>query len=450
MPSSNHPAAAIAAPLPASPPATSRRHWLKSLGGASVAGVLGSQLVACGGGSGSSGGFLPFASAAPPPAPPGDTPTLPAKALFPGVADRVYLNGAADHPWNQYATDALSSYAQSKLSLASGSATATAKFAALINADADEIAYVPSTSMGEYLVTRALGLPESGGRVVTDALHFVGSFYMYEQYRLRGLDVLTVPMDANHRIALADLDKAISPGTKLVAISHVSLYNGFTHDLKAVCDLAHSRGALVYVDLIQSAGAVQVDVKAAGVDFAGCGTYKWLMGDFGFAFLYVRKSLLPKLQRPWYGYRQTRNFAAPILHVYPLDPPGSVPYESVQIDSVSGYFSGSFPASSIEAACAASIDWIQSVGVDKIQAWRKPMTDALQTGLRAKGFQVVTPPDSSSPIVTFAYANAAQLASRLAPDKIEITLRANHARISPSVYNDMNDIARFLAAIGTP
>jgi len=41
-------------------------------------------------------------------------------------------------------------------------------------------------------------------------------------------------------------------------------------------------------------------------------------------------------------------------------------------------------------------------------------------------------------------------ASRLAPDKIEITLRANHARISPSVYNDMNDIAKFLAAIGTP
>lgn len=85
MPSSNHPAA-TAAPLPTdipTPPATSRRHWLKSLGGASVAGVLGSQLVACGGGSGSSGGFLPFASAAPPPASPSETPTLPAKALFP-------------------------------------------------------------------------------------------------------------------------------------------------------------------------------------------------------------------------------------------------------------------------------------------------------------------------------------------------------------------------------
>lgn len=60
------------------------------------------------------------------------------------------------------------------------------------------------------------------------------------------------------------------------------------------------------------------------------------------------------------------------------------------------------------------------------------MTDALQSGLRAKGFQVVTPPANNSAIVTFAYANAAQLAPRLAPAKIEITLRADHARISPS------------------
>ncbi|CAN7755169.1 aminotransferase class V-fold PLP-dependent enzyme [Variovorax sp. LjRoot130] len=430
-------------------PATSRRRWLKTVGSASVAGVLGGQLAACGGGGGGSGGILPIgtATAAEPPA---STPTLPAKALFPGVADRIFLNGAADHPWNTYAKDALASYAQSKTTLAGGSATATAKFAALINADADEVTYVPSTSMGEYLVTKALGLPESGGRVVTDALHFVGSFYMYEQYRLRGVNVITVPMDADYRISLSALDAAISPGTKLVAISHVSLYNGFTHDLKAVCDLAHSRGALVYVDLIQSAGNMPIDVKAAGVDFAACGTYKWLMGDFGFAFLYVRKSLLPQLQRPWYGYRQTRNFAAPILHVYPLDPPGSVPYESVQINSVAGYFMGSFPASAVEAACAASIDWIQSVGPGKIQAYRKPMTDALQNGLRARGFQVVTPTDSNSAIVTFAYLNASQLAPRLAPAKIEITLRANHARISPSVFNDMSDIDKFLAAIGTP
>lgn len=176
---------------------SSRRHWLKSLGGASVATAFGAQLAGCGGGSG--GSFLPTASAAthdPAPA----TGELPAKALFPGVADRIFLNSAADHPWSQLAADASTAYAKGKLGLNGTNATASAKFAALINADADEIAYVPSTSMGEYLVTQALGLPQSGGRVVTDALHFTGSFYMYEQYKARGVDVVTVAMDAGCRI----------------------------------------------------------------------------------------------------------------------------------------------------------------------------------------------------------------------------------------------------------
>ncbi|WP_354448536.1 aminotransferase class V-fold PLP-dependent enzyme [Ottowia thiooxydans] len=413
-----------------------RRSFFKKAGGATLATSLLTQVSACGG-----GGVMSSAEA---------STILPAKAMFPGVAGKVFLNSAADHPWNQAATDALKKYGEAKLSLASGSVSATARFAQLINADADEVTYVPSTSMGEYLVTKAMGLPESGGRVVTDALHFVGSFYMYEQYKKQGLDVVTVKMDGEYRISMSDMATVITPGTKLVAVSHVSLYNGFTHDLKALCDLAHSRGALVYVDLIQSAGVVPIDVKAMGVDFAACGTYKWLMGDFGFAFLYVRKSLLPQLKRPWYGYRQTRNFAAPILHVYPLDPPGVVPYESEQINSVAGYFMGSFPASAVETACAASLDWIQSVGVNAIQSYRQPMLQALQSGLRSKGFQVVTPPDSTSPIVTFAYQDAARLSPRLAAANVVITLRANHARISPSVFNDMSDIQTFLNAVGTP
>jgi selenocysteine lyase/cysteine desulfurase len=410
----------------------SRRELFRA-GSASLAAALMSQVTGCGG-----------ADAQP------LTPVLPAKTAFPGVADRIYLNAAADHPWHVDSSAALKAYADSKLGGFGAGTSALAKFAALIHAEADEVTYVPSTSMGEYLVTKALGLPESGGRVVTDALHFVGSFYMYEQYRLAGLDVVTVNMDAEHRISIADMDRAITTNTKLVAISHVSLYNGFTHDVKAVCDIAHSRGALVYIDIIQSAGSIPVDVKAMGVDFAGCGTYKWLMGDFGFAFLYVNKALLPRLKRPWYGYRQTRNFANPILHVYPLDPPGTVPYESVQIDSVAGYFMGSFPATAVEAACSASLDWIQGVGVEQIEAYKQPMLARLQEVLRQRGWQVVTPPDTRASIVTVAYPNASQLESRLSPHKIEITLRGNSARVSPSVYNDMDDIEAFLAAIGSP
>jgi selenocysteine lyase/cysteine desulfurase len=418
---------------------TTRRGLFKMAGGLSLAAALG-QLGALSG----------EAVAANPPG----TLRLPAKGEFPGVLDEVFLNGAADHPWPRGAWDAITAYAKGKMGLSGGGASGLSKFATLINARSNEVTYAPSTSMGEYLVNKALGIPEVGGRIVTDALHFIGSFYMYEQFGKQGMDVVTVRMDPNdYTISLEDMDAAITPDTKLVAISQVSMVNGFEPDVKAICDIAHSRGALVYVDLIQAAGTVPVDVKATGVDFAGCGTYKWLMGDFGFAFLYVKSALLPQLQRPWYGYRQTSNFVNPKTNIYPFDPgfpDGNPPYQSVQNNSVSGYFSGSFQAQAVEAACSYGIQWLLDLGVENIQAYRQPMIDTIQMEMRRRGFIPMTPLGTKSPIVSFAYQNANQLAPRLVAKNIIITFRTNFFRISPCVFNDMNDIDVFLSAIGNP
>ena len=67
-----------------------------------------------------------------------------------------------------------------------------ARFATLINAKPFEISFIQSTMMGENLVVSGLGLPQAGGNVVTDALHFDGSMYLYGSLKARGLDVRTV------------------------------------------------------------------------------------------------------------------------------------------------------------------------------------------------------------------------------------------------------------------
>src|SRR4029453_15585675 len=54
-------------------------------------------------------------------------------------------------------------------------------------------------------------------------------------------------------------------------------------------------------------GAGPFDVKATGVDFAACSTFKWLMGDFGIGFLYAREDLLDRIRRPVMGYYQAPN-----------------------------------------------------------------------------------------------------------------------------------------------
>src|SRR6185503_9530098 len=138
--------------------------------------------------------------------------------------------------------------------------------------------------------------------IVTDELHFEGALVHLLELQKRGADVRIVKQKGG-RIDMADMARVVDRKTKLVEVSFVSMYNGFQHDLKAVCDLAHAHGAYVYADIIQGVGAVPFDVRATGVDFAATSTYKWLMGDFGLGFLFVREALLGTvIQRPHVSY----------------------------------------------------------------------------------------------------------------------------------------------------
>lgn len=159
----------------------------------------------------------------------------------------------------------------------------------MINAKPSEIAYVPNTSTGENLVVNGLGLDrDARGNVVTDALHFQGALVHLLELKKKGLDLRIVRPTADGRIDVRDMARLVDKRTRLIEVSSVASYNGLQHDLKAVCDLAHANGAYVYADIIQSAGAVPLDVRAIGLDFAACSGFKWLMADFGLGFLYAR------------------------------------------------------------------------------------------------------------------------------------------------------------------
>ncbi len=368
---------------------------------------------------------------------------------MPGLAPG-YMNNASHHPVTAAAANAISAYANNLVTghAAANSQAVRGKFARLINANADEIVYAPSTSMGENLVAMALDLPGKGGRIVTDALHFVGSFYLYEQLAKQGMDVVILPVLDDGSVSLAQYAEAITSETRLVAVSHVSWVNGFQHDLKALSDLAHAQGAYLFADIIQTAGNTPIDVKAMGVDFACSGTYKWLMGDFGLAFLYADSRLIEQLTPPWYGYLQTRNFVTPQTHLYPFDEPGSPAYISAPAGGIGGIFNGSFPPRMIEAGVEVSLDWLLETGADTLQAHRQPMMQALQSRFRELGHRPYTPEGSASSLVSFIMKDATALDEKLRQSGITIATYGDRFRISPSFFNDMNDIDRVIEVIG--
>ena len=130
---------------------------------------------------------------------------------------------------------------------------------------------------------------------------------MYRMLAREGKIALKVIPHRNWRIDVADIDRAVDRETRLVSLALVSNINGYLHKVKAISDIAHARGAILYADIIQAAGAVPIDVEAMGIDCAGCGAYKWLMGDSGFGFLYVKEAVQGAIvQRSRYGVRQYR------------------------------------------------------------------------------------------------------------------------------------------------
>jgi selenocysteine lyase/cysteine desulfurase len=193
---------------------------------------------------------------------------LPRKSDFVIDPGYTYLNAAYTHPIPKVSMDAARRAAEGRGTLppptGGQSGTPKALFAELINAKPSEIAYVSSTSAGENLVVQALDLDRRfDGNVVTDGLHFEGALLHLMELKKQGLDVRVVKPTKEYRIDFKDLEKAVDKNTRLIEVSSASMYNGFQHDLKAVCDLAHANGAYVYADIIHSAGAEPFDVRRA-------------------------------------------------------------------------------------------------------------------------------------------------------------------------------------------
>jgi len=377
--------------------------------------------------------------------------TLPDRDNFP--LDGTYLDAAYVHPFGRMSATAAAAYLDVRQADPQGVRPgrnarnlATERFAQLINASPADVAVVPSTLEGENLVNASLGIGPGAG-VITDGGHYDGSLALYGELHRRGAP-LGVVRPRKGRVDLADVRALLTPHTRLVAVSLVSSTSGFTYELAELCSLAHAHGALVYADIIQAAGAIPIDVKASGVDFAACGTYKWLMGDFGTAFLYVRPDRLDRLKRVQVGWRQLHSYSS---HALPFESPGPALGTYELSGGASGLFEVSTPAWGPLATVAASLQYVATVGVESITRHRQPMLDRLRSRLPSAGFVPLTAPGSSSPVICFAFKDAKQLfAGPLQQEKIRISLYDHRIRVSPSVYNTMDQIDHLIEILSDP
>ncbi|MBW3543615.1 MAG: aminotransferase class V-fold PLP-dependent enzyme, partial [Planctomycetes bacterium] len=142
--------------------------------------------------------------------------------------------------------------------------------AELLSADADEIALIHNTTEGVNLV--AEGFPwRPGDNVVVPACEFPSNLYPWQNLAARGVEARLVPAENERLDRLAD---ACDERTRIVAASWVGYATGWRNDPRELAEVAHRRGALLFLDAIQGLGVFPLDVEAAGVDFLAADGHK--------------------------------------------------------------------------------------------------------------------------------------------------------------------------------
>jgi selenocysteine lyase/cysteine desulfurase len=374
---------------------------------------------------------------------------------FPRAERKLWLAAAESHPFSVHAIRIMEEYSQQRALSTGGrqhdfgaDAQAETKqlFGDLINATPNEVAFALSTTDGENVVVAGMDLASRGGNVVLDDLHFTASRYLYEALeRDFGVEVRLV-RHKDWTIDPADMARAIDDNTRLVSVALTNNINGFLHDMRPISDAAHAHGAYVYADIIQTAGCTPIDVKAMGIDAAACTAYKWLMGDFGFAFLYVREDLQGTVIRPTrYGLRQVRQ-----------TPQGFEPREGAAM------YEGTSSLSSVGGLVAREgLRYVTELGVDNIRAHAKRLTDRLHKEMPALGFPALTRKDNPTPIVSFHTPDQEAVDAKLQRafgEKVVSSRRwqiteggetktVAGLRIGVSVYNNDDDLDAFLNAL---
>lgn len=386
---------------------------------------------------------------------------------FPGLDEKTFLDAACVSLAPTVAVEAIRSFLEMTLRCSNRSSTehhivmdqqraeARPQLARLINAHADEIALVESTTHGLSIAAQALPLGR-GDRVLLSDLEFIQVALPWSQkQREVGIEVDVVP-SRQGVIHIQDIAERLTPRTKVVAISSVQWSNGFRCDLAALSRLCRDRRVWLVVDAIQHLGAMPMDVQVTPVDLLVCGGHKWLNAPFGCGFLYIRREVMDHLKPPLAGYLslQTprggwgRYFQTP--SITPVQPHPLVTQEARRYE-IGG--TANYPGA---IGLAASVNLINALGPARIAEHIYALTDYLIAGLQTLGVQIVTPleRESRAGIVTFSIGSAQQnvtLMERLLDHNVLVSVRytsqVGGVRVSCHLFNSPDDIDRLLNVV---
>lgn len=322
------------------------------------------------------------------------------------------------------------------------------RVARFIGGQENEVVFVRGATEGINLVAQCWAGTQlqPGDRILLSQLEHHSNIVPWQMVAERtGAAIDVIPLTEDHRIDLAAMEAMLTPQHKLVALAHVSNVLGSVLDAKRAAALAHGVGAKLLLDGCQAVPRLPVNVADLDCDFYVFSGHK-LYGPTGIGVLWGRYELLDAMP-PYQGGGSM------------ID---SVTFERTTYAPPPGRFEAGTPHIVGVVGLHAAIDYVDSIGLDRIHAHETALVDMLRDALGKVNSVRLFGPTSSAGIVSFAVEGVHPHDVATILDEGNVAIRAGHhcaqplmdslgvtatARASFGVYNGAADIEALVKGI---
>jgi kynureninase len=313
------------------------------------------------------------------------------------------------------------------------------RIASLIGGEPGTVQIQPNASIGLSTAASCFDFESSErNKIVTSALDFPSMQYIWDAQARVGAEIDVVHSDDGISIATEQILNAIDDNTALVALSHVSFRSSYRVDVEPIVERAHKHGALVLLDVYQSAGAMELQASQWDVDFMIGGSIKWLCGGPACGYLYVRPDLQSELEprlTGWVAHSAPFDFAQPPMRYS----------ESVR------RFAQGTPSIPALYSVIPGLEIIGEVGVKTIRQESERRTQWIIEFALEHGWKVNSPPDVNQRggSVMIYIEDGPAMVNRLAERKVFVDCRPGVGlRMSSHFFNtdeEVHEAMRILA-----
>ncbi|MDB5306423.1 MAG: csd 1 [Gemmataceae bacterium] len=356
---------------------------------------------------------------------------------FPSLDGRAYLNSAAEGIPPLAVREALDRYFRDKQLGMDGrkphaeewdaAKALTAEFFGLSPA---EIGICSCSSEAYNLAAMALGLRE-GDEVVVNDLDFPAGATPWLQPSCPA--TAKVWRNRGGALRTADLIPLLGPRTRLVTVSLVSFFNGFTVALPEVAAAVRRHSpALLAVDVTQALGRVPLDLT--GADLIVSSTHKWILASHGGGLVGVPAARAADWTVPAGGWFNLE------------DPFGANRFDRAVSKPGAAGFTVGMPNYPAVYAIRAALEYIRDVGVEAIDRHARPLVLSCLEEVRKLPVDLLTPvePDRVAGIFAFRHPKAEQIHAHLHARNIHVMSHAGRLRVAIHGYNTAADVERFV------